>query len=169
MRPSFPLVSWTEAGKHMHVLHNILPVLSLQRLNVCICDNHFTTDDAIVSMPDGHLHPNGNPLGLCRPRFDSLKWRKLRCTCICTPQRLANLYERMLVTKEYNRNNEYLKVHVEFCGRFSELHVIAKATDSFSTILVWIYEILHRLLVLMFEEQVAFYRVCQNYKTLAVP
>ena len=60
----------------------------------------------------------------------------MRYTCICTPQRLANLYERMLVTKEDNGNKEYLKVHVEFCGRFSELHVIATATDFFSTILV---------------------------------
>ena len=120
-------------------------------------------------MPDVHLYPNGYPLCLWISRFDSLTWRKMRYTCICTPQRLAYHYEHMLVTKEENRNKEYLKVHVEFCGRFSELHVIATATDSFSTNLVWIYEILHRLLVLPFEEQVAFYRVCQNYKILAVP
>ena len=55
----------------------------------------------------------------------------MRYTCIGTPQKLANLYDCMLVTKEGNRNKEYLKVHVEFCGRFSELHVIATATDYF--------------------------------------
>ena len=43
---------------------------------------------------------------------------------ISTPQIRANLYERLLATKEDNRNKVCLKTHVELCGHFSELRVI---------------------------------------------
>ena len=41
--------------------------------------------------------------------------------------------------------------------------------DSFSTMLLWINEIFHRLLLLPFEAQIAYYRFWQNYKVLPVP
>ena len=83
----------------------------------------------IVHLPDGYLHSKGNPLDLSRSCFGSLIWLKIRY--ICTPQNLAYLYERILATKEDNRSKEYLKVHVELCGHFCELRMIATKVRFF--------------------------------------
>ena len=138
-----------------HILHNILPVLGLKCLNVRICDRdilpwHFSFAEWM--------------LDLSRSCFNSLIWLKIRY--ICTPQILAYLYERILATKEDNRSKEYLKVHVELCGHFCELRMIATKVRFFlNNSGIIIYNILHRLLLLPFEAQIAYYRFWQELKS----
>ena len=103
-----------------HTLHNILPVLSLKCLTVRICDRD--------TLP-------------CHCSF-TLKWLPTGFEHITL--RLSDMTESVLylhsidflATKEDNRSKEYLNVHVELCGHFSEFRMIATEIDSSSSILV---------------------------------
>ena len=95
-------------------------------LNVRICDRDILPWQC--SFAGWILTFKSYPLILSRSCFDSLIWLKIRY--ICTPQILAYFYERILVTKE-NRSKEFLKVHVELCGHFCELRMIATKVRFF--------------------------------------
>ena len=95
-------------------------------LNVRICDKDISPWHC--SFAGWILTFKSYRLILSRSCFDSLIWLKIRY--ICTQQILAYFCERILVTKE-NRSKEFLKVHVELCGHFCELRMIATKVRFF--------------------------------------